>query len=96
MKRSVIIVAVGAILLAGGAVGGWLLYQRHVKDQLTLACFNRTNPDACFNLAVIAFKSGQISEMDRLVRQHCYQRNGIESGLCVVEVNRQVEASALK
>lgn len=103
MKRSVIIAAVGAAVLVAGAGGGWLLYKRHLSDLDTVACFDGTDPDACFRQAVIAFQNGQISEEDRLMTQHCYQRNGIVEGgtpnirgaaVCIVDLRRRVEASA--
>lgn len=105
MKRGVIIAAAGAVAVVGLGVGGWFLYQRHLSDRDKLACFNGTDPDACYRQAVMAFKNGQISEEDRLIKQHCYQRFGIETGnapdvrgaaLCVVQLRQRVEAAALK
>ena len=103
MKRPHILATLVLAVVVAAGIGGWLLYQKQLSDKDKVACFNGTDPDACFRQAVIAFKNGQISEEDRLIKQHCYQRFGIESGntpdvpgaaLCVVDLRKRVESAA--
>jgi hypothetical protein len=105
VKRWVLIGVVGAGVVAASAVGGWLLYQRHVADRDKTACFHGTDADACYRQAVVEFKAGRISEEDRLIRQHCYHRFGIETSnspdvagaaMCVVRVRKLVEAVGVR
>jgi hypothetical protein len=98
----VVLAAVGVAVLAVGAGGGWYLYQRYLDDRDKQNCFSGADPDACFRQAIIAFKRGQISEEDRLMTQHCAQREGLESGrsditmvaACIVSLRGRVEAAA--
>ena len=97
MKRALLGVLVGLVVM-GAAGSGWYLYQEHQRKAENDECLEARNPDACFRLAVAAYRRGDMTVSDEMARLHCKLRDGDEDeaaiGLCRLVTIKRVESSA--